>query len=308
MKHRIFKTHTHGDMALCNLASVNLVEWRALTDEEKDALAYTVVASLESAIAAGQCPISEGQVTNELYRYIGVGVMNSAQAMALEGITIDTQEAAEWFDEVMDDLSYRMYYSSMVMATELGAPEGFKHTKWAEGLTPVHESLRCYPKAWELTEYGRTFVESGKLERWTQLGRMIAKNGIRHLQVMSIAPTANSGKAINATESTEPVAGLIFKEEGVFNVTSLAPNLKKCIHYYKPAFECSQKNLVLNAIVRQKYLDQAQSITLYLKKADSAKELTHLHNFGFENGIKTFYYIKQQKTYNDKDDCVACAV
>lgn len=303
----IYKQHTHGDMSLCNLASINLVEYRKGNENQKQLMCKMIIRCLDNAIANGLCPIEEGNVTNNRYRYIGVGVMNAANALALEGIVIDTPEAAEWFDEVMDDLSYRLYYESMELAKIRGAFEGFEETKWAQGITPVHESLRCYPNAWNVTNYGNTFKESGKLERWDELGQLIKTYGLRNAQIMSVAPTANSGKSVNATESTEPVMGMIFKEEGMFNVTSLAPNIRKNMAYYKPAFECDQKALITNAIVRQKYIDQAQSITIYLKKADSLKEMTELHNYGFLHGIKTYYYLKQQKNV-DYDDCVACAV
>lgn len=304
---RIQKENTYGDMALCNLASVNMVEYLKLDDAGRDKLAMLVVRGLDNAISNGQCPIMEGQISNHLYRYMGVGIMNAANALALDGIVIDSPEAAEWFDEKMDDLTYRLYRSSMLLAKEKGPFPQFETTKWAEGLTPVHESRRVFPNAWEITEYGKNFEKSGSLKKWDELGQQIKEHGIRNAQVVSIAPTANSGKAINATESTEPVMGLMFKEEGMFNVTALAPNIKKNLPFYKPAFECDQHSLVTNAIVRQKYIDQAQSISLYLKKADSLKELTRLHLHGFENGIKTYYYLKQQKQA-EVDECVACAV
>lgn len=302
----VHKENTYGDMALCNLASVNLVEYLKLDDQGRDNLAMLTVRALDDAISNGDCPIAEGTISNTLYRYIGVGVMNAANALALDKIIIDSPQAAEWFDETMDDLSYRLYRSSMLLAKERGAFPEFKTTKWADGLTPVHESIRVHPQAWELTEYGRNF-KNERLKKWDELGQEIKKYGIRNAQVMAIAPTANSGKAINATESTEPVMGLMFKEEGMFNVTALAPNIKQNLPYYKPAFDCDQHALVTNAIVRQKYIDQAQSVSLYLKKADSLKEMTNLHLKGLDANLKSFYYLKQMKQV-DGDECVACAV
>lgn len=298
----------HGDVALCNLASINLVEFYYLTDEEKEQLCYDAVETLDFAITVGECPIEEGQVTNEEYRYMGIGITNLANLLAMNKIVIDTQEAAEFQDALMDDLSYYCILASMKLAKVRGKFPRFEETLWAKGLTPVHMSLEKFPQAWQLTEYGKNFVQSGKLHRWDLLAEDIKAHGVRNAQILSIAPTANSGKAINATESTEPVHHLMYKEEGVRNIPALAPNIQQNHAYYKPAFECNQKNLVLNAIVRQKYLDQAQSITLYLKKADSLKELTDLHTFGFENGVKTFYYLKQNKAIDTGDECVACTV
>lgn len=304
----INETHRHGDMSLCNLASINLVVWRSLDEEGKKRLAKVTVKSLDDAITNGVCPIPEGKITNDLYRYVGIGILNAANAMAKEKIVIDSPEAAEWFGEVMEDLSYHLISASVDLAVERGPFKGFEDTKWAKGLTPVHESRRVFPQAWDLTEFGKNFEANGYLEKWDKLGERIRRHGIRNAQVLAIAPTANSGKAINATESTEPVHALVFKEEGMFTVMSLAPNIRENMAYYKPAFECDQKALVTNAIVRQCFLDQAQSITLYYKKVDSLKAMTEIHNYGFKHGIKTFYYLKQNKEINAGDDCVACAV
>lgn len=307
---KIQTQHNFGDMSLCNLASINLLEFRRADDKTKDLMAKTIVHSLDAAISNGKCPISEGNITNHLYRYLGIGVMNAANAMASEGIVIDTPDAAEFWDQTMDDLAYRLYFQSMELAKELGRFPEFGSTKWAEGLTPVHMSRQFFPKAWELTTYGRNFQNSGRLEKWEELGQLIKHHGIRNATLLAVAPTASSAKAINCTESTEPVMGLMFKEEGTMTVPSLAPNISENAKYYKNAFDCDQYALVTNAIIRQKYVDQAQSLTVYLKKVDSLKELTKLHNYGFEHGIKTFYYSKQLKPTQNapEEECVACAV
>lgn len=304
----IVQHREHGDMALCNLASINVVEFYYADDATRADICSTAVKALDLAIEYGICPIEEGQITNDEYKYMGIGITNLANLLAMNKIVIDSAEAAEFIDELMDDLSFLTYRASMLRAKELGAFKQFHNTKWALGETPIHQSLRYCPQAWNVTEYGRNFVKSGKLERWDQLGEDIRKYGIRNAQVMAIAPTANSGKAINATESTEPVMHLMYKEEGVKSIPALAPNIQENHPYYKPAFECDQKALITNAIVRQKYIDQAQSITIYLKKANSLKELTELHNYGFDHGIKTYYYLKQNKAIETGDECVACAV
>lgn len=310
----IKKTLKHGDVALCNLASINLVEWFYKTEKEQFDLCQTCVDALDLAVEVGVCPVIEGQTTNDEFKYIGVGVTNLANLLALNKMFIDEPKAAEFIDQIMDDISFQLYTASMERAKIKGKFKRFEETKWAEGTTPVHQSLKYFPQAWDLTEYGRTFVESGRLKRWDKLAQDIKKYGIRNAQVLAIAPTANSGKAINATESTEPVMNLFYKEEGVRNIPALAPNIQQNNAYYKPAFECDQKALITNAIVRQKYLDQAQSITMYIKNPDSLKQLTDLHLYGLEHGIKTYYYFKQQKAINTagvisgSDECVACAV
>ena len=123
---------------------------------------------------------------------------------------------------------------------------------------------------------------------------------------MAIAPTATSGKAINAIESTEPVHDFFYKEEGTLSIPTVVPNFKKNNKFYKRAFECDQYALLRNACVRQKWLDQSQSVNVYISKPDSLLEMTKLHLFGFEHGMKTFYYLKQEKD-SDSYVCESCS-
>lgn len=305
---KIHSERTSGDVALCNLASINIYEWYYSTPEEQQEIAQCAVDALDLAIEFGICPVTEGQITNDEYKYMGIGLTNLTNLLASQQIVIDTKAAAEFQDELMDNLSFMLYRASMLRAKKLGAFKQFKNTKWAEGLTPVHMSLKHFPQAWELTEYGRNFVSSGKLKRWDELAKEIKQYGIRNAQVMAIAPTASSGKAINATESTEPVHDLVYKEEGTKNLPALAPNLRQNHLYYKSAFDCDQKALLTNAIVRNRYLDQGQSITLYFKKVDSLREFTDLHTYAMNHGVKSLYYVKTQKATETEEECVACAV
>lgn len=305
---KIHSERTSGDVALCNLASINIYEWYYSTPEEQQEIAQCAVDALDLAIEFGICPVTEGQITNDEYKYMGIGLTNLTNLLASCQIAIDTKAAAEFQDELMDNLSYQLYRASMLRAKKHGAFKQFKNTKWAEGLTPVHMSLKHFPQAWELTEYGRNFVSSGKLKRWDELGQEIKQYGIRNAQVMAIAPTASSGKAINATESTEPVHDLVYKEEGTKNLPALAPNLRQNHLYYKSAFDCDQKALLTNAIIRQKWVDQGGSITLYFKKVDSLREFTDLHTYAMKNGVKSLYYVKTQKAAETEEECVACAV
>lgn len=116
-----------------------------------------------------------------------------------------------------------------------------------------------------------------------------------------------SGKAVNATESTEPINEFFYKEEGTMTIPTLVSNFRLNNQYYKPAFDCNMFKLIENAAVRQKWLDQAQSINVYIKKPDSLDEMTKIHLYGFFLGIRTFYYLKQQKSGADEVACESCS-
>lgn len=114
-----------------------------------------------------------------------------------------------------------------------------------------------------------------------------------------------SGKGINAIESTEPIYEFFYKEEGTITVPAIVPNFRKNNAYYKRAFDCDQHALVKNAAVRQKWIDQAQSINVYIKNPDSLLDMSKLHIYGFKHGVKTYYYLKQQKPGDDYT-CESC--
>jgi len=114
-----------------------------------------------------------------------------------------------------------------------------------------------------------------------------------------------SGKAVNAIESTEPIHDFFYKEEGTLTIPTVVPNFRKNNQYYKRSFECDQYALIKNACVRQKWIDQAQSVNVYISKPDSLMEMAKLHMYGFHYGQKTFYYLKQQKQSDDYT-CESC--
>lgn len=295
-KTKIVKEYTAGEIALCNLSSVNLARWIEMDDAEKDKLIRTVVRTLDNTVDLAFYPVMEGEYSNKLYRYLGIGVLNYANYLALKGIVIDTQEAHEETAKLFDDLSYRLISASCDLAIEKGKFPRFHETQFAEGILPIHKANK---KALALTEY------QPDMDKWNTLAERIKTHGIRNAQIMAIAPTATSGKAINATESTEPIPELFYKEEGTITIPTLAPNFRKNNRYYKKAFECNQFALMRNAAIRQIYIDQAQSVNMYISRPDSFKEMTLLHLYHFDLGGKTLYYLKQQKE-TEEEVCESC--
>ena len=114
-----------------------------------------------------------------------------------------------------------------------------------------------------------------------------------------------SGKALNATESIEPIQEFLYKEEGTITIPCLVPEFRKNNANYVKAFDCDQEKLIELAAIRQMYLDQAQSINMYIRRPDSLLELTKLHLRGFDLGVKTFYYVKQLKG-DQEETCESC--
>jgi len=295
--YEIVKRYKAGEIALCNLSSVNLERWYYMKTDEKWELIRTLVRGLDNTVDVANYPVKEGKHSNLMYRYLGIGVLNYANYLALCNIVIDTQEAAEMTDQLFDELSYMIISVSVELAIEKGKFEKFYETEWAQGVLPIHKSN---PKAEALTKY--KYDE----KRWNELSEKVKTFGIRNAQLMAIAPTATSGKACNAIESTEPISDFFYKEEGTITVPTVVPNFRKNNQHYKKAFDCDQYALLRNAAIRQKWIDQAQSVNVYVKTPDSLMDLTKLHLYGFALGMKTFYYLKQQKE-SDEYVCESCS-
>jgi len=295
---RIVKRYTAGEIALCNLSSVNLEKWFYMDEEEKWQLIRTLVRALDNTVDEANYPVKEGKNSNMMYRYLGIGVLNFANYLALNKIVIDTQEALEKTDELFDDLAFMITTVSMELAKEKGRFEKFYETDWSKGILPIHKANK---EATKLTKY------EVNMDRWDKLGQEISINGIRNAQLMAIAPTATSGKAINATESTEPINEFFYKEEGTMTIPTLVSNFRLNNQWYKPAFECNMYKLIENAAVRQKWLDQSQSVNVYIKRPDSLNEMSRIHLYGFFLGLRTYYYLKQQKDGAEEYACESCS-
>lgn len=296
-KKKIVKTYNAGEIALCNLSSVNLEKWFYMTLEEKYHTMRTLIRGLDNTVDVANYPVKEGKNSNLMYRYLGIGVLNYTNYLALNKIVIDTQEAHEETDKLFDELTYIGIDISSDLAIEKGKYEKFYESEWAKGILPIHKANK---NAIELTEY------QPNMDKWNSLAQKVKMTGLRNAQLFAVAPTATSGKAINAIESTEPITDFFYKEEGTMTIPTIVSNFRLNNQFYKRAFECDQYSLIRNAAIRQKWLDQSQSVNVYIVRPDSLLEMTKLHLYGFHLGMKTFYYLKQQKE-DDEHVCESCS-
>lgn len=281
----IQKKYQSGEISLCNLASINIYSYEKSSNAMKLKIVKSVVRGLDNSIDEAKYPVIEGKITNEKYRYLGIGILNLANYLADKKIIIDSEESLEEQHRIMDELSFNIITASNELAKEKGSFLKFNETQWADGVLPIHKANK---KALSLTKY------QPDLDKWNKLANEIKNFGLRNAQLMAIAPTATSGKAINATEGVEPISDIFYKEDGKINLPTLVPNIKNW-QYYKIAIDCDQYMLLKAAAIRQCYIDQSQSTNVYFKKITSLLDFSLFHFLGFELGIKTFYYCKTLK-------------
>ena len=291
----IIKKTNAGEIALCNLASINLVEWAKLKPQEKQDLAYIVVRGMDNTVDLAHYPVLEAKNSNKQYRFLGIGASNYANYLAQRKIVIDEPAALDATQEVFEDLSYNLIKSSIELAKIRGKFSKFNETKWAQGILPIDMANKL---ALQLPKHGPN------MKLWDGLREDLRRYGIRNATLMAVAPTATTGKSINATESTEPIQQTFYKEDGIINIPTLVPDLRINRKYYKRAIDCDQFALLRLAAVRQCYIDQSQSVNIYFAKIVSATDFMMLHFYGFALGLKTFYYCKTEKQVTEV--CESC--
>ncbi|WP_028329605.1 ribonucleoside-diphosphate reductase subunit alpha [Brachyspira alvinipulli] len=299
-EYEIIQRKKSGEIGICNLVSVNLMSWVGFTPEKKKSFCYTLLRGCDNIIDTQFYPVKEGEIANKKNRPIGIGVINYANLLAFNKLKYTDKEALEFTNQIFDDLYYHIYEASNILSKERGPYKTFNESKWKEGLTPFHISLLNKNKNNKLD------VKLDK-EKWDKLAEEIKTSGVRFSFHGAIAPTATSGKSVSATESIEPIVDLFFVEEGIQTLPSLVPNIKKNRQYYERCWAIPAKTIIELAAVRQRYIDQSQSLNLYYVKPDSAKELWEDIQYAMDLGLKTLYYMKTPKSNFELEEvCESC--
>ena len=291
--YEIVQRKKSGEIGICNLVSVNLMSWVNFSEEKKKSFCYTLLRGCDNIIDSQFYPVKEGEIANKKNRPIGIGVINYANLLASNKLKYTDKEALEFTNKIFEDLYYHIYEASNILAKERGPYKTFNESKWREGKTPVHISL--------LNKSSNLKFDID-MDKWNKLAENIKNYGVRFSFHGAIAPTATSGKSVSATESIEPIVDLFFVEEGIQTLPSLAPNLKKNREYYERCWDIPAKTIIELAAIRQRYIDQSQSLNLYYVKPDSAKELWDDIQYAMDLGLKTL----PKSNFELEEVCESC--
>ncbi|MDF1880970.1 ribonucleoside-diphosphate reductase subunit alpha [Sulfurimonas sp. MAG313] len=301
------KEKINGDTAVCNLASVNLS--RINTKEDIERIVPIAMRALDNVIDLNFYPVEKVKRTNLKSRSVGLGVMGEAEMLACQGISWGTQEHFDKIDEIMESVSYNAISSSMKIAKEKGAYPEFKGSKWSRGIMPMdHANAEVI----NLVDRGGLFASNYD---WDELREEVKKHGMRNGYLMAIAPTSSISILTGTTQAIEPVYKRKWFEENLSGlIPVVAPKLSPDTwSYYTPAYDLNQTILIKAAAVRQKWLDQGQSLNIFitLDKA-SGKYLNEIYMLAWKLGLKSTYYLRSQspEASNDVEDrsmeCVGC--
>ncbi|HUH42960.1 MAG TPA: ribonucleoside-diphosphate reductase subunit alpha [Sulfurimonas sp.] len=301
------KEKVNGDTAVCNLASVNLS--RINTKEDIDRIVPIAIRALDNVIDLNFYPIEKVKRTNLKTRAIGLGVMGEAQMLAQKGISWGTQEHFDKIDEVMESVSFNAISASSDIALEKGSYSEYEGSKWSRGIMPMDHATADVKN---LVDRGGLFASSYE---WEGLRAKVKKQGMRNGYLMAIAPTSSISILTGTTQAIEPVFKRKWYEENLSGlIPVVVPELSpETWAYYTPAYDLNQTVLIKAAAIRQKWLDQGQSLNIFitLDKA-SGKYLNEIYMLAWKLGLKSTYYLRSQSPEMASDvedrslECVGC--
>lgn len=277
-----------GDFVVCNLASLSLghlpLEDKALMKEK----IATVVRALDNVIDLNFYPVPYAEITNRRYRSIGLGVSGYHHALALRGITWESEKHLQFMDETFEWINYCAIDASAELAKEKGHYDYFEGSDWQSGA--------YFEK--------RGYVSSA----WKELASKISdETGMRNAYLLAIAPTSSTSIIAGTTAGVDPVMKRFFLEEkkgAMF--PRVAPGLSdKTFWIYKEAYLINQQWSVRAAGVRQRHIDQAQSMNLYITNEFTMRQVLNLYLLAWESGVKTIYYVRSKSL--EVEECESCA-
>lgn len=312
------------EVAVCNLASVNLAQHvtadGGLDRDKLRVSVRTAVRMLDNVIDINHYTIPQTRRSNLRHRPVGLGIMGYQDALFTLGLPFASDAAVEFADRSMEAVSYFAIEASADLAAQRGAYPSFEGSLWSKGVLPI-DSLELLAKA---RGEGELEVDTSSTMEWGRLRDHVRAVGMRNSNVMAIAPTATISNIAGVSQSIEPqfqnlfvkanmsgdftvvnahlvaalkdrglwdevmVSDLKYFDGSLVSIDRIPQDLREL---FATAFEIDPSWLVAAAARRQKWIDQAQSLNLYVA-APSGRALDELYRGAWRAGLKTTYYLR----------------
>ncbi|MBZ7979739.1 ribonucleoside-diphosphate reductase subunit alpha [Campylobacter sp. RM12642] len=292
------KEYDEGRTAVCNLASINLSKINSIEDIKR--VVPIAIRMLDNVIELNFYPHAKVKNTNLKSRAIGLGVMGEAQMLAEKGIMFGTNNHFELIDKIMENISYEAISASSDLAVEKGVYPEYEGSNWSKGIFPIDVAN---DNAKMLTLGDNLFNQSNC--DWNNLRKKVSKQGMRNGYLMAIAPTSSISILVGTTQTIEPVYKRKWFEQNLSGmIPNVVPNLSlDTWQYYVTAYELDQRDLVRAAAIRQKWIDQGQSLNIFvsLDKA-SGGYLNSIYTLAHSLGLKSCYYLRSESPASEHLD------
>jgi len=310
------------EIAVCNLGSVNLPQHtteNGIDHEKLERTVTTAMRMLDNVIDYNFYSVPQARRSNLKHRPVGIGLMGFQDALYIQDMAYTTDEAVQFADESMEAVSYYAIQASSDLAIDRGSYPSYQGSLWSQGIMPI-DSIEMLEK--ERGNYIQ--VDKSSTLDWNKLRNKIKKQGMRNSNTMAIAPTATISNITGVSQSIEPIYQNLFVKSnlsGEFTIVNkylvqdfkaldiwddvmindlkyfdgsvqkidrVPDNLKA---KYATAFEVDAGWLIEAASRRQKWIDQGQSLNLYMEEP-SGKKLDAIYKLAWVRGLKTTYYLR----------------
>ncbi len=331
--------HTNdSEIAVCNLGSINLtahVTDQGLDMSKLEATVSTAMRMLDNVIDYNYYSVPQARNANLRHRPVGLGIMGFQDTLYKLRMPFASEEALTFADTSMEAISYFAIQASAELAEERGRYTSFEGSLWSQGILPIDSMQKLAEE-----RGGYLQVDESRTLDWDSLRHRVMQSGMRNANCMAIAPTATISNICGVSQSIEPTYQNLFVKSnlsGEFTVVNpyMVRDLKNRglwdevmvndLKYYDgslqaidrvpeelktlyaTAFEVDPRWLVEAGSRRQKWIDQAQSLNLYMSEP-SGKKLDNLYKLAWVRGLKTTYYLRSQgathveKTGGDKPE------
>lgn len=276
-----------GEFVVCNLASLVLGNIDVTDGEELRHIVRTAVRALDNVIDLNFYPVEYAQINNKKYRPIGLGVSGYHHMLAKNGVGWESERHLAFADKVFEDINYYAIEASCDLAAEKGSYLYFDGSDWQTG---AYFDKRGYTS-----------------ERWKALKDKVAEKGMRNSYLIAVAPTSSTSIIAGTTAGLDPVMKKFFFEEkkGAM-IPRVAPELSPATYWlYKNAHLIDQSWTIRAAGIRQRHVDQAQSLNLYITNEYTMRQVLNLYITAWEEGVKTIYYIRSKSL--EVEECESCS-
>lgn len=283
----LLTTTRPGDFVVCNLASLSLGNLPLEDDEYMQKTIETAVRALDNVIDLNFYPLEYAKLTNHKYRSIGLGVSGYHHMLAKRNIKWESEEHLKFVDEVFERINFAAIKADNALAIKRGAYKLFDGSDWQNG---DYFKKRGYTS-----------------QKWKDLQRSVCENGMRNAYLLAIAPTSSTSVLSGTTAGVDPVMKRFFLEEKKGSMLPrVAPELSiNTWWYYKPAHTIDQTWSIKAAGVRQRHIDQAQSMNLYITNEFTMRQVLNLYIEAWKAGVKTIYYVRSKSL--EVEDCDSCS-
>lgn len=277
-----------GDFVVCNLASLVLGNIDLEDDKELKDIVATTVRALDNVIDLNYYPIPYAKVTNRKYRSIGLGTSGYHHALVKAGMAFsDIEDHLQWADDLYERINFHAVTASMEIAKEKGSYDFFEGSDWENG---NYFDLRDYKDA-----------------KWNKLREDVKANGLRNGYIMAIAPTSSTSIIAATSAGVDPIMNRYFLEEKKGSILPrVAPDLTpQSFWLYENAHELDQNFVIEAAAIRQRHIDQAQSINFYITTDFTMRKILNLYIKAAKEKLKSVYYVRSKSL--EVEDCDYCA-